>query len=186
MTPAHDPIRASIASTTTFQAEYAKLVDIVTGYDQRLLTIKGWGVTLSLASLVSGFKKQGHYGLFLVAAASRLAFWRLKLPPKIHQIHYYPRMGYIEFIAYELLRIRTPSWFGIIAAHRLGWAHRWAKDRRGHSKGDPREPHPWPKLLEGRSMQPCVYSHVMFPHVVAVVIGASLFILGLLGLFGPI
>jgi hypothetical protein len=25
------------------QAEYAKLVDIVTGYDQRLLTIKGWG-----------------------------------------------------------------------------------------------------------------------------------------------
>ena len=75
---------------------------------------------------------------------------------------------------------------GIIAAHRLGLAHRWAKDPKGHSKGDPREPHPWPKLLEGRSMQPWVYSHVMFPHVVAVVIGTILFVLGLFGLLGPV
>jgi hypothetical protein len=27
------------------QAEYAKVVDIVNGFDERLLTFKGWGVT---------------------------------------------------------------------------------------------------------------------------------------------
>jgi hypothetical protein len=31
------------------------LTDIVKDFDQRLLTIKGWGVTLSLASLGLGF-----------------------------------------------------------------------------------------------------------------------------------
>ena len=35
-------------------------------------------------------------------------------------------------------------------------------------------------------MHPWVYSHVMFPHVVAVVIGRFFFVLGLFGLFGPI
>jgi uncharacterized membrane protein len=72
------------------QVEYGKLVDIVTSYDQRLLTIKGWGVTLSMASLGLGFQ-QNHYGLFLVAAASGFAFWLLEAFTKIHQIHYYPR-----------------------------------------------------------------------------------------------
>ena len=37
--------------------EYFKLVDLVRDVDQRLLTIKGWGVTLSLASLGFGFHK---------------------------------------------------------------------------------------------------------------------------------
>lgn len=37
--------------------EYTKLLDIVNGFDQRLLTVKGWGVTLSLASLGLGFQQ---------------------------------------------------------------------------------------------------------------------------------
>jgi hypothetical protein len=82
-------------------AEHAKLTDIVSGFDERLLTIKGWGVTLSLASLAFGFQ-QDHYGLFLVAAVSGLAFWMLEAVTKGHQIRYYPRMGDIEWIAYEL------------------------------------------------------------------------------------
>lgn len=59
------------------QAEYAKLTEIVSAFDQRLLTIKGWGVTLGLASLGLDFQQE-HYGLFLVAAVSGLAFgyWR--------------------------------------------------------------------------------------------------------------
>ena len=65
-------------------------------------------MTLSLASLGFGFQ-QGHYGLFLVAAASGLAFWAVGATTKIHQIHYYPRIGYIEFIAYELFAVRTPT-----------------------------------------------------------------------------
>jgi hypothetical protein len=37
--------------------EYYKIVDIVTGFDQRLLTIKGWGVTFSLATAALGFNR---------------------------------------------------------------------------------------------------------------------------------
>jgi hypothetical protein len=66
------------------QTEYGKLVDIVSAFDQRLLTIKGWGVTLSLASLGVGFQ-QNHYGPFLVAAASGLASWLLEATTKSHQ-----------------------------------------------------------------------------------------------------
>ena len=101
------------------QAEYAKLVDIVTGYDQRLLTIKGWGVTLSLASLGFGFQ-QGHYGLFLVAAASGLAFWAVEATTKIHQIHYYPRL-----------------------------AHRWAKDPKRPEQGRPQRAAPLAEAARG-------------------------------------
>jgi hypothetical protein len=37
--------------------EYFKLVDLVSDIDHRLLTIKGWGVTFSLASLGFGFQQ---------------------------------------------------------------------------------------------------------------------------------
>jgi hypothetical protein len=73
------------------QVEYSRLDDIISEFDQRLLTIKGWGVTLSLASLGLGFQ-QNHYGLFLVAAASGLAFWIVEATTKWHQMRYYPRM----------------------------------------------------------------------------------------------
>src|SRR5215208_4606561 len=90
------------------QSEYAKLADTVTVFDQRLRTIKGWGVTLSLASLGFGFQ-QDHYGVFLVAAASGLAFWLVEATTKLRQIRYYPRMGDIELIAYELFGGDTPT-----------------------------------------------------------------------------
>jgi hypothetical protein len=72
--------------------EYYKIVDIVTGFDQRLLTIKGWGVTFSLATAALGF----NYGLLLIAAASALAFWIVEASVKRHQMRYYPRMGMAE------------------------------------------------------------------------------------------
>jgi uncharacterized membrane protein len=60
--------------------ECRELLAVVCAFDQRLLAIKDWGVTLSLASLGLGFQ-QDHYGLFLVAALSGLAFWMLEAPP---------------------------------------------------------------------------------------------------------
>jgi hypothetical protein len=167
------------------QVEYAKLVDIVNGFDQRLLTIKSWGVTLSLASLGLGFQ-QGHYGLFLVAAASGLAFWLLEAYTKMHQIHYYPRMRDIEFITYELFAVKTPSGPASSPLIDWGWTTAGPRIRRGDSAGNPRVPQPWPNLREAPSMQPWLFAHVMFPHLVAFVIGTVLFVLGLLGVFGPI
>lgn len=57
--------------------EYFTLEDIVKDFDQRLITVKGWGVTLSLAALGFGFQFQ-HYGFFLVAAASGIGFWAIE------------------------------------------------------------------------------------------------------------
>lgn len=167
------------------QAEYAKLADIVSAFDQRLLIIKGWGVTLSLASLGLGFQQE-HYGLFLVAAASGLAFWLLEATTKLHQIRYYPRMGDIEFIAYELYRVETPS--GPASSPLIDWGWYTAGPRvRGRvSKGNPREPQPWPEQQQGRVLRPWTFAHVAFPHLVAVLMGTVLFVLGLLGVFGPI
>lgn len=36
--------------------EYYRLADIVASFDQRLLTVKSWGVTFSLATLALGFQ----------------------------------------------------------------------------------------------------------------------------------
>ncbi len=167
------------------QAEYAKLTEIISAFDQRLLTIKGWGVTLGLASLGLGFQQE-HYGLFLVAAASGLAFWLLEATTKLHQIRYYPRMGDIEFIAYELFAVQTPS--GPASSPLIDWSWYTAgpRIRRLDSKGDPGKPQPWPIHQQGRPLRPWTFAHVAFPHLVTLVTGTILFLLGLLGVFGPI
>ena len=75
--------------------EYFALVKSVSDFDQRLLTVKSWGVTLSLAALGFGFQYRS-YGMFIVAAASSLAFWSLEGEMKRHQMRHYPRMREIE------------------------------------------------------------------------------------------
>jgi hypothetical protein len=167
------------------QAEYGKLVDIVTAFDQRLLTIKGWGVTFSLASLGLGFQ-QDHYGLFLVAAASGLAFWLLEATTKMHQIRYYPRMGDIEYITYQLFSVETPSGPASSPLIDWGWYTAGPRLRRWPSKGDPRVPRPWPAEQQGRPLRPWLFAHVAFPHLVAFMLGMILFTLGLMGVFGPV
>jgi hypothetical protein len=172
------------------QAEYAKITEIVSAFDQRLLTIKGWGVTLSLASLGLGFQ-QNHYGLFLVAAVSGLAFWLVEATTKVHQMRYYPRMGDIEFIAYELYRAETPNGPASSPLIDWSWYMAWPRLRRLKSddpkrKLDPQVPRPWPNEQTGRVLRPWMFPHVALPHVVSFVVGTVLFVLGLCGVFGPI
>jgi hypothetical protein len=167
------------------QAEYFKLIDIVDSFDQRLLTIKGWGVTLSLASLGFGFQ-QDHYGLFLVAAASGLAFWIVEGTTKLQQRRYYPRMGDIEVAAYELFGRRTPT--GPVSSPLIDWSWytAWPRIRGGKSKGDPRVPHRWSDVNENPGRHPLTLAHVAFPHLIAVITGTTLFVVGLTGHLGPI
>jgi hypothetical protein len=166
------------------QIEYAKLVDKVDAFDQRLLTIKGWGVTLSLAGLGLGFQ-QDHYGLFLVAAASGLAFWLVEATTKLHQIRYYPRMGDIEVIAYELFRVDTRTGPASSPLIDWGWYTAGARVRNRESTSDHRRPQPWELRADG-PQRPWTGFHVAFPHLVTVGMGTVLFVLGLLGVFGPI
>src|SRR5829696_6297050 len=166
------------------QSEYAKLADTVTVFDPRLLTIKGWGVTLSLASLGFGFQ-QDHYGVFLPAAASGLAFWLVEATTKLRQIRYYPRMGDIELIAYELFGGDTPTGPASSPLIDWGWHTAGAPGPKKDSRDDPRKPRPWDQQ-SSRPQRPWISAHVAFPHLVAVVMGTVLFVLGLVGEFGPI
>ncbi|MDD7942868.1 hypothetical protein PHK61_31095 [Actinomycetospora lutea] len=165
--------------------EYYKLTDIVTSFDQRLLTIKGWGVTFSLATLALGFQ-QNHYGLFLVAAASALSFWVIEGSVKLHQMRYYPRMGDIEVAAFDLYRGKTDR--GPVSAPLIDWSWHtgWTRVKGGASKGDPRVPTPWDDVNDNPGRRPFLFPHVAFPHAIVLALGALFFVLGLAGQLGPI
>jgi hypothetical protein len=167
------------------QAEYYKLADTVASFDQRLLTIKGWGVTFSLAAIALGFQ-QNHYGLFLVAAASGIAFWLIEGSTKLQQMRYYPRMGDIEVAAYDLYRADTEH--GPVSAPLIDWSWytSWSRLRGGHFKGDPRVPRRWKDVNDKPGKSPLLFAHVALPHLVAALLGATLFCLGLAGVFGRI
>jgi hypothetical protein len=167
--------------------EYYRLADIVAAFDQRLLTVKSWGVTFALATLGLGFQ-QDHYGLFLVAAAGALSFWLIEASIKLHQMRYYPRMGDIEVIAFEQFGLSTPA--GTVSSPLIDWSWFTSRPRvlGGDAKGDPQTPKRWPDINEdpGKARRMPLYPHVALPHAIVVVLGTVLFVLGLLGAFGPI
>ena len=157
--------------------EYFSLVKSVSEFDQRLLTVKSWGVTLSLAALGFGFQYRS-YGLFLVAAASSLAFWSLEGTIKRHQMRYYPRMREIEVNRY----IRASEKDKAFSAPRIDWS--WARaDRffRGLVK-DPGSP-PEPSRPSRSYARAWLLLHVAMPHAITFLLGVLLFVLGYLGYF---
>ena len=155
--------------------EYYALVDAVSGYDGRFMIIKGWSVTLSLASLGLGFQQQ-HYALFALAAATALGFWFLDVLAKGHQMRYYVRMRDIEVASYELNSVDLPG-LGRVSAPRIdmswgyrGQEHDWRTDAPTRRSRD-----------EIRRMLrlPYVMPDVALPHVVAVGLGVGLFLVAL-------
>src|SRR5690242_11581127 len=157
--------------------EYYKIVDIVTAFDQRLLTIKGWGVTFSLATAALGFQ-QRHYGLFLVAAASSLAFWLVEASVKLQQMRYYPRMGDIEVAAYQFfsdLELPTPTSAPLID---WSWYTSWPRIRGGRPKGNPRQPKMWDDVNINPGKRPLFFAHVALPHAIVMSLGLTFFAIG--------
>ena len=162
--------------------EYYALVDIVAGADGRLLIVKGWSVTLSLAALGLGFQQQ-HYALFGLGAVSAAAFWFLDALMKGHQIRYYSRMRDIEVAAYELNAVALGE-LGKVSAPRIdmSWGFRGEKGRPDWRSDAParRTPERIRMLLLARFVLP----NVVFPHVLAMVLGAALFAAAVGGSWG--
>jgi len=75
--------------------EYQAIFATVNSFDERLLIIKGWAVTFTLATLVLAFEKKNK-NLFTVALLSSLCFWVLEAETKKHQTKYYYRMAALE------------------------------------------------------------------------------------------
>jgi hypothetical protein len=152
--------------------EYLALIDVVSGFDGRAMTVKGWSVTLSLAALGLGFQ-QGHFALFALAAASALAFWISEGQMKVHQWRYYSRMRDIELAQYHLNRIQLPG-LGQVSALRID--QQWA-----YTGGDPdwRNDAPsrrTPGEIRAFLFRPYRAPSVSLPHAVAVIVGFVLFV----------
>jgi hypothetical protein len=184
--------------------EYYAILNVVSSYDGWLLIVKGWSVTLSLAALGLGFQ-QRHFALFALAAATGSAFWVLDGLMKGFQYRYYVRMREIEYTSYLINRVTLGGEYGDqgISAPRidmtwgfkgypvskdtgkplpppLAWRHRVL--RHGQQTETPRD---WradePERREPQKIYRDLrrrwwFANVMLPHVLAVGLGAVLFI----------
>ena len=175
-----DALRADL------QTEYYAMLDVVTGFDQRFLTVKGWSVTLSLAGIGLGFQ-QGHYALFALAAGTALAFWLIDVTMKTHQVRYYARMRDIEVAAFHLNRVRLEG-LGDVSAPRIDASWEAAsrppaepsasssagQERQGQPAAAPRRrsPQEMRRVLRLAFWMP----QVLLPHALAVLVGAALFV----------
>jgi hypothetical protein len=158
--------------------EYYEIQDIITGFEKRLLVIKGWGVTLSLAALAWGFQYQ-HYGLFLVACVSSIAFWIIEGVVKRHQMRFYVRAREIEVINYELnsytltdeVHVSTPQ---------INWSWKKAPQYLSGSTSASFLPPEYKKSRIGYTLA-WFLPHVCLPHAITITVGGLLFMLGILG-----
>lgn len=157
--------------------EYYALVDAVSQYDGRLLTIKGWSVTLSLAALGLGFQQQ-HYALFGLAAVTAFGFWYLDALNKRYQVSYYGRMRDIEVAAYQLNAV-TLAGLGQVSAPRIDMS--WNYRGRGHDWRTDAPQRRDARNISGLMHRAFVMPHVLLPHVVAIVLGAGLFVVAAMG-----
>ena len=172
-------VEARAALRGDLSTEYFALVDLVAGFDARLLVVKGWSVTLSLAGLGLGFQ-QGHYALFALASLSAAGFWLIDAIMKRHQMRYYARMRDIEVAAAQLNLVELDGrresspridWYWSYAGQTPDWRH------------DPPERHSSAQIATRLRTAPWM-PHVLLPHGVAVVLGAALFLLAWLDTAG--
>jgi uncharacterized membrane protein len=159
--------------------EYYEILKIVGEFDGRLMTVKGWGVTLSLAALGWGFQYD-HYGLFLVAALSGLGFWLIEGAMKRHQMRYYLRMREIEVLQYQQLLGEDAKAF---SSPRIdsSWSYAGAL-YEGKQKSDYR-----PVRVRGPRKSyrfAWFFPHVFLPHLVSVLAGLVLLLYGIRGSLG--
>jgi len=158
--------------------EYFALLDTVAEFDRRLLTVKGWGVTLSLVVLGFGFLYR-HYGLFLVAAVSGFAFWAIEGQMKRHQMRFYFRMREIEVLLFEQSKNSKSQ----IITPQIDWAWYLApKYYNGKEEGEPQDPKRYSRNQAYRYVW--LFPHVCLPHLISVAVGGALFVFGLQGELG--
>lgn len=150
--------------------DYFEIFHAVDEFDKRLITVKGWGVTLSLAALAWGFQ-YGHYGLFLIAALSGLVFWIIEGVMKQHQMRHYFRMAEIEVIQYKCAPDEDAR---ATSSPRIDFS--WSYAGKVYTGKDPEVDYPTERTGTSRTYKLAwFFPHVCFPHVVSVVSGLVFF-----------
>lgn len=166
--------------------EYYALLGVVSDFDKRDVVIKGWSVTLSLASLGLGFQ-QNHYALFGLAAATATGFWILDAQAKRHQMRYYTRMRDIEVAASHVNRMSLgqSSVDRIVTSAPLAdWCWGFPGKKGGRDwRDDPPRRRTADEVRRNLRRAPLM-AHVALPHFVAVVLGLALLVGAIVGLPG--
>jgi hypothetical protein len=159
------------------QQEYFALSEAITEFDRRLLTIKGWGVSLSLVALGLGFQYRA-YGFLLIAGASSLAFWATEAVTKRHQMRNYVRIREIEVNRYW----KTAPEERAYSAPRMNWSCYQAKlIFLGKGKSLKEEITKYPIQLSRGYIAPFVLPGVALPHSITFAISMVLYLAGHLG-----
>lgn len=139
--------------------EYASLFETVNQFDDRLMVIKGWAITFSLATLTLAIQKRSPQ-ILTVVALSAICFWALEAEMKYHQSSYYPRMRALEITMAELVPAAQAGCFKTrdgnnVTTPLIDWS--WEHPERALTDTvclrDP----------TGR-LAPYFYSHVLLPH----------------------
>lgn len=129
-------------------------------------------MTLSLAGLGFGFQYRS-YGIFLVAAASSVAFWSLEGALKRHQMRHYPRMRQIEVNRHALQKDQEQG----VSAPRIDWSWAHAEQLFRGRVSDSNTP-PRPRGRNWSYDLVWLMPQVALPHAITLALGATLFILG--------
>ncbi|WP_454112114.1 hypothetical protein [Microbacterium aurum] len=154
--------------------EYYALQDQLVEHDGRMMAVKGWSVTLSLAALTLGFQT-GHYALFALAALTAGGFWFLNGLLKGYQLRNYSRIREIEVVADAMFGVDVPG-MGRVSSPQINWSwFRWGSGRPERRTPE-EEASAWRRRF--------TYPNVMAPHVVAVLLGIVLFVAAALELPG--
>ncbi len=165
-------------SSDALLREYYALLDVVRDFDRNLLTVKGWGATVSLAGLAAAFQAKNS-AAFLIACVSGVAFWAIEAAMKRHQMQYYPRMREIEAV-----RFRQSEW--LTSTPQIDWSWSHAPEFLRNS-GLIQEPRREPRAIDhysGGVWRAWIFwlpPHVSMPHAISVVAGAVFFWAGVTG-----
>lgn len=171
------PSKAADNLRTDLGREYFAIMSVVSEFDGRAMTIKGWSVTLSLTGIGLAFS-QGHYALFALAGTTALAFWFMEILLKRHQMQYYSRMRDIEVAAYYLNHLKLEA--RIVSSPKVDWSWAYTGRQTLPDIPKPRDPQNIERMLAQAPWMP----HVFLPHGVAILLGFTLFALALMNVAG--
>ena len=133
------------------KSEYLHIQSVIEAFDEKVLTVKAWSITFSLAAIAGAFAADSS-AVLLVASFSALIFWFLEGQWKSFQYAYYDRSEKIEkyFNGQGQTHIK-PMQIG------SSWYANWKK---GGFK---------------RLFRMMLWPHVMLPHFAVFIVGIILF-----------
>ena len=152
-------------SQPMIQQEYFAVLELIKDYEKRLLTVKGWGVTLSLAALAWGFKDH-KAGMFLVATLSGLIFWIIEGVMKRHEMRFYQRMREIEVAFFHHNRQANEP----LNSPLIDWS--WTQAKLFFKSRSSEVP-PEPDIIRSKPSYGKTWwlPHIFLPHAISVVSG---------------